>query len=783
MADLGALVIKIGADTAAFEHGIRRVQGQVERWGSDLQSAAGQAALAFKLLGAAAASLTAATVGLAVASAKTGDEFAKLSAKTGETVETLSALSFAAKLSNVPIEGLQVGLRHLAVQMSQGASGSGEAAKAFRELGVQTQTATGQLRPTGEVLLAVADRFAGMRDAAQRAALAQQLFGRSGVDLLPLLNQGSAAIKTQMEEARQLGGVWSTEAAQGAQTFMDNLQRLEVVGKGFLDLVGRELIPVVNEIALSMLQWVKNNRQLLEQQLVEWARALGQAMKDMATILQTVAPAMETIGVVAGLIGRAVMIAGRIIAIFMAMIIGTVVHAGASWSAFLEKIPLIGTAFRQATADLEAFRQRTFTSMQANSAKLLQALGLMAEQEVKIMDEAGRAQEALGKAIVDRLIKAYRAGEEEKTRISQAGAAARMAIRAAEGKAEEALGRTLVSIAQRENAEAAEASRQLAEAEIHNQLSTAQAGVRARAEQLAAEAKAEQALGQFTQDRLNREWRASQEVTGFWNTQLTDLVASNVFSLSAITTAFTNATANWMLGLGTFKQFWQGLQVSLLQTALQLGVQWAAAEALRATATVAANTTIAASNTATAAVSASAMTGAITAIGAAIVGMGAAVIASLKAVWLIAKAVLQAIANAMKVSLFGIIVGVAITAALVAGAIMIAEASREAAALLAAGALLGGLSTGLALADFLGGVAAAGSFADIGFVAAQHGGLFTKPTLAMLGEAGPEAVIPLSRAGMDLGGDQHITVYLDRLVLTKAVLRGRPRVAALYGVG
>lgn len=37
------------------------------------------------------------------------------------------------------------------------------------------------------------------------------------------------------------------------------------------------------------------------------------------------------------------------------------------------------------------------------------------------------------------------------------------------------------------------------------------------------------------------------------------------------------------------------------------------------------------------------------------------------------------------------------------------------------------------------------------------GGIVTRPTMAMIGEAGPEAVIPLDRAGM--GGDIHITIH------------------------
>jgi hypothetical protein len=56
-----------------------------------------------------------------------------------------------------------------------------------------------------------------------------------------------------------------------------------------------------------------------------------------------------------------------------------------------------------------------------------------------------------------------------------------------------------------------------------------------------------------------------------------------------------------------------------------------------------------------------------------------------------------------------------------------------------------------------------------------EGGIVTSPTLALIGEAGPEAVIPLARGMNGFMGDQNITVMLDNKVLTRSVIKGMPR--------
>ncbi|WP_230681798.1 hypothetical protein, partial [Streptococcus pneumoniae] len=87
------------------------------------------------------------------------------------TVEALSRLEYAAKLSDVSLEGLTGGLQKLSKGMADAAGGKGPAA-AFKALGIAVTDARGQLRGSDEVMSEIADRFSRLEDGATKTALA-----------------------------------------------------------------------------------------------------------------------------------------------------------------------------------------------------------------------------------------------------------------------------------------------------------------------------------------------------------------------------------------------------------------------------------------------------------------------------------------------------------------------------------------------------------------------------------------------------------------------------------
>jgi hypothetical protein len=154
----------------------------------------------FGTLGTAiAAAFTAVTIKGAI---DTLDKLDDLSEKTGIAVESLSMLRYAGEVTGTPLEAIALSTKKLAASMAEAAGGNKEAAATFKAVGVEVKNADGSLRSQDAVLLDLADRFQGYEDGAAKAALAQRLFGKSGADMIPLLNQGSNGIRALRSRRR-----------------------------------------------------------------------------------------------------------------------------------------------------------------------------------------------------------------------------------------------------------------------------------------------------------------------------------------------------------------------------------------------------------------------------------------------------------------------------------------------------------------------------------------------------------------------------------------------------
>lgn len=162
------------------------------------------------------------------------DSLNDMSERTGIAVERLSELAYAGQLSDVSIGAMKTGLKGLSKNMADAASGGKQAQAAFSAIGVSTDG-----RGTDEVLMDIAEAFSGYEDGANKSALAMALFGKAGVDMIPLLNQGKIGIKEMTDEARKLNATVDKETSAAAAEFNDNMDKLSAALRGtFMSAIG-----------------------------------------------------------------------------------------------------------------------------------------------------------------------------------------------------------------------------------------------------------------------------------------------------------------------------------------------------------------------------------------------------------------------------------------------------------------------------------------------------------------------------------------------------------------
>jgi hypothetical protein len=214
----------------------------------------------------------------------TADEMYMMSQKVGISVESLSTLKYAADLSDVSLESLQTSLGKLSKNIFDFTQGAGEAKDAFRILDITTVDVTGKIKTADQVMLEVADRFEMMEDGSVKTALAMKLFGRSGAELIPMLNGGSKGIRELQDEAKALGLEISERTAKAAEEFNDNFTRLGYAMSGVGIQIAEELMPTLLAVSSAFVAAAANGGTVMTV-----SQGLGMSIKILATVFGGVA--------------------------------------------------------------------------------------------------------------------------------------------------------------------------------------------------------------------------------------------------------------------------------------------------------------------------------------------------------------------------------------------------------------------------------------------------------------------------------------------------------------
>ena len=244
---LGTLTVDLIAKIGGFTKGMteaerataksaKAIEQRAQRMGKALDAAFKVAAAAFVSIGSAAA--------IAIKSAvDRADELSKSAQKIGVTTEALSALAYAAQLADVDLGTLQGGLARLTKFQNEAASGTEKNVALFQALGIEFKNVDGTLRNTEDVFRDFAKVFQALPDGANKTALALDVFGKSGANLIPLLNGGADGLDEMRDRAERLGLVIDGETGKAAEEFNDQLEDLKLASVGLATALAVELLP------------------------------------------------------------------------------------------------------------------------------------------------------------------------------------------------------------------------------------------------------------------------------------------------------------------------------------------------------------------------------------------------------------------------------------------------------------------------------------------------------------------------------------------------------------
>jgi hypothetical protein len=254
--------------------------------GNSLKSVAKAGVMA----GAALAGVGTALFAIAKTTASAGDQFQKMAQKIGVSAEALSELKHAAELSGTSIETVGMGFRLLSKRMLDAQEGLAEAKRTFDRLGISVQDSSGRLRDADTVFMDAVDAINKLGSETEKTALAQELFGRSGTELLPLVRAGKDGIAAMRREAKELGITFNQVEANQAAAFEDAMTRLKRAFTGLKNSMGKELIPVLTRLAESFTEKIPEiTKKIDELKQDEWAKTAGEtATLVIANIIEAI---------------------------------------------------------------------------------------------------------------------------------------------------------------------------------------------------------------------------------------------------------------------------------------------------------------------------------------------------------------------------------------------------------------------------------------------------------------------------------------------------------------
>lgn len=205
--------------------------------------------------------------------ATTLDNLAKGAQRAGLSGAEFQRYALAAQLAGTDVAALEAATKRMHRVILDSERGMKTAVDSLSELGLTYEDLKG--RSPDQQLRMMMEGLAGVEDTSRRAAIAQEVFGRSGTALLPMLNKGVGAFRALMEEREKIGPLFTDAQLASGEEMQDQILR--------------------NKEAMKL---------MIDQLVIEGFPALMEGLKGVTEILAVIAENLDAIKAAAGILGN-----------------------------------------------------------------------------------------------------------------------------------------------------------------------------------------------------------------------------------------------------------------------------------------------------------------------------------------------------------------------------------------------------------------------------------------------------------------------------------------------
>ena len=245
MATLAKLVVKLEAESSRLTSELEKANKRAARWENKTKRSISGVKKAFIGLGVAVAAVK--FTGFIRDSLNAANKLAKVSDKLGITTEKLSGLRYAAELSGIASNTLDMAIQRMTRRLSEAAKGTGEARDAIKELGFDAQKLA-SMSPD-QAFIKISKAMEKVTAQGDRVRLSFKLFDSEGVALVNMLNMGEEGLRAVSAEAEALGIAISRVEAAKIERANDAMTRAGSVATGLGNAIAVNVAPFVEALS------------------------------------------------------------------------------------------------------------------------------------------------------------------------------------------------------------------------------------------------------------------------------------------------------------------------------------------------------------------------------------------------------------------------------------------------------------------------------------------------------------------------------------------------------
>lgn len=285
---------------------------------SSIAGPASVAAVGIAAIGTAAVAVAAGLAKMATSSFNNITEIQRMATMAGVSIQEFQKLTFAASAYGIELDALTDVMKELALRGDEFVkTGAGPGAEAFKALGYNTTTLNKALEDTPALFRDIVSKMQDL-DTASQIRLDDELFGGTGGEQVTALIQGGTkALDDLTQSAEDLGLVMDTQTIKKSAEAARQVKVLSSVLTAQKDILMAELAPAITKAVDGMLEWIKTNKDFINntaapalgefgENVLIVAGRIGKLVEELAKLVKITNDAINTVRNFIGVMGDAI---------------------------------------------------------------------------------------------------------------------------------------------------------------------------------------------------------------------------------------------------------------------------------------------------------------------------------------------------------------------------------------------------------------------------------------------------------------------------------------------